>query len=186
MGARHGADPSQPRRICGQRGGGGLAAIVAAMAQGVMVEAERSWALARSASRRTWMPPASGAPRWYPPAYGGIGQCERVRTARRRWVLVATAAWVTAAVVPLAWVLYNVLADETACERTDSEYGSLSWSLMPPGRVCRYDAVDHLPAATVGPSAWESVYLVGLAVCAAVVGTLWYRSRVAHRGHDDG
>jgi MYXO-CTERM domain-containing protein len=65
--------------------------------------------------------------------------------------------------VPVAGFAYFAIVGDEACSRADSDFGVSSWSLIPPGHVCRYDGLEAI-AETVGPSPFMSLYLVAALV----------------------
>ncbi len=73
------------------------------------------------------------------------------------------AGWCLLLSLPVLWVAYNEFMGVTACEhpRFDSNYGELSWSVLPPGRVCRFaNLPDGRPVETSGPHLYMSLYLL--------------------------
>jgi hypothetical protein len=96
---------------------------------------------------------------------------------RHRRSRLVVAIWCFALSMPVFWVAHNELMGVTACEHPDfdSNYGDLSWSLFPPGRVCRFDAMPEYgrPAETFGPHIYLSLYLA----IVAVAGVILFRRR---------
>ena len=101
---------------------------------------------------------------------------------RRRIGLLAAGLFVVAAVVAVAWVGIVSTFGDSWCERSDSNYGSLSWSVLPPGHVCTWTADANGFSGVEGPGWQGSVYVVGLGLLGgAAAFLLWPGNEAATR-----
>ena len=93
---------------------------------------------------------------------------------------LALLGWVFVLLIGLAWLMLILGLDWGYCDRGDSVYGELRWSLVPPGPTCTWtikaDGVD----AHQGPTAVMSIWLVTLLVGGLVA---WLLVRMARFGH---
>jgi len=72
------------------------------------------------------------------------------------WVMIALAGW--------GFALFIQFFGDSFCERGDSNYGDMRWSLLPPGPVCKWTEQRNGFAASDGPGPLTSVWLVVLLV----------------------
>ncbi len=93
--------------------------------------------------------------------------------------VVAGTLWVAVAIVGLGWGAVVQVLDDGYCEKVDSNYGKLSWSVVPPGPVCTWAADANGVDEVEGPSPVMSVWLVSLGVLGGVTVWLVRRARVA-------
>ena len=106
---------------------------------------------------------------------------------RFAWILVAALsviAWVGVALVGLAGLTIIAFQGDLGCElrASDSNYGTLSWSAVPPGPVCTFTTAQNGVDKVDGPSPDTSIWLlslVGLGVASA-----WTVRRAMREGAD--
>jgi hypothetical protein len=72
--------------------------------------------------------------------------------------------WLLGAVAGIGWVGLVSFFGDAWCERGDSNYGQLSWSVLPPGHTCTWTAQDNGFDATEGPGWQGSAYIIVMAV----------------------
>ena len=102
------------------------------------------------------------------------------RTRRTRLVLSGGLAAVSAAILAL-WTWYAASGSNTYCELeggSDSEYGSLSWSLIPPGPKCTWTGSDGELITRYAPL--YSVLIIVLIACVTLAIVTLRRAPVAN------
>jgi hypothetical protein len=79
-------------------------------------------------------------------------------------VVLAVLAWIGIAGVGLAWMAVVDFEGDLYCQQpgSDSNYGKLSWSAVPPGPVCTYTAQMNGVDRVDGPTPVTSVWLLTL------------------------
>lgn len=97
---------------------------------------------------------------------------------RRRFVwgllaVVSIVSWVGVALVGLAGLTLIGLEGDLGCDLSgaDSNYGTLSWSALPPGPVCTYTVDENGVGKVDGPSPVTSIWL--LTLVGLGVGATW-------------
>lgn len=123
------------------------------------------------------------------PSWSSVGQAGRVMSVRTKpagppgrlagFVDVA-GAFVLVALVGTAWGALVIAQDDFYCPHPtrDSDYGELSWSVLPPGPQCTWstESGNHVDDAR-GPTPVMSVWLATLAVLGWCVVRTAYRIR---------
>jgi hypothetical protein len=93
--------------------------------------------------------------------------------AKGSWTLVAGLAmcvWIFLALVGAAWLAFISMQGDLGCalSGSDSNFGTLSWSALPPGPVCTYTADWNGVDKVDGPSPVTSVWLLTLVALAVI------------------
>ncbi len=92
---------------------------------------------------------------------------------------LAVLGWVSVLLIGLAWLMLILGLDWGYCERGDSTYGELSWSLLPPGPTCTWTNEADDVDAHRGPTAVMSIWLAALLAGGLVA---WLLVRTARFG----
>lgn len=82
--------------------------------------------------------------------------------------LVATVAGTALLLVGLLWMAFIGFSASTYCERGDSNYGTLSWSTLPPGPVCTWSEGPIRAAETTGPTPVMSMWILVMGALAVI------------------
>ena len=93
--------------------------------------------------------------------------------------VVAVTLWIVLAVVGAIGIAAVDVLGDAGCEKSESNYGKLSWSTIPPGPVCTWTTEVNGFDEVDGPSPVMSIWLVALTVLGA--GSIWlvWRARRA-------
>lgn len=101
-----------------------------------------------------------------------------IRSRDERWLRSRQIAWTAAFMATIGLALIGAgygtllaLVDGFACPTpgADSEWGELSWSVLPPGPRCTWTAELHGVDRVEGPGPVTTLWLLILAVMAAVL-----------------
>ena len=93
---------------------------------------------------------------------------------------LAVLGWVSLLLIGLAWLMLILGLDWGYCDRGNSAYGELRWSILPPGPTCTWTTEADGVDAHQGPTAVMSIWLVTLLVGGLVT---WLLLRMARFGH---
>lgn len=111
-------------------------------------------------------------------------EVQRARTLPWRVAAAVLAVgWAGVLLLGLAWGSFVVLADDLYCERTpgSSDYGDLSWSIVPPGPQCSWPGAD-----VRGPTPVMSAWLLFLLALGGLAVWLARHGRVAQLPDPEG
>lgn len=80
-------------------------------------------------------------------------------------------AWLLTLAAGMGYALLVQLRGSTYCEPSEgsSQYGDLSWSVLPPGPTCRFSQEVHGFDATRGPTPVMSIWIAALLLGACVI-----------------
>jgi len=96
------------------------------------------------------------------------------RRSGRRWVVAAAVAaifWFALAILGTVGLASVAVLGDAACEKSESNYGKLSWSTIPPGPVCTWTTSLNGVDEVAGPGPIMSLWLVSLGVLGG--GSIW-------------
>lgn len=87
---------------------------------------------------------------------------ERKKAGGLRWAMLSL--WLVMLLSGFGFVALTAAFQSANCYRADSNRGTLTWSLVPPGHVCTWTTARNGLDARQGPGAWPSVYVALMAV----------------------
>lgn len=102
-------------------------------------------------------------------------------TAWRVLAGLAVVGWFCVLLIGLAGAMLILVLDWGYCERGDSVYGELRWSLLPPGPTCTWTLEADGFDARQGPTAVMSIWLATLVAGGLIAWLLVRRARFGQR-----
>lgn len=89
--------------------------------------------------------------------------------------------WFFVLLIGVGWAMLILVLDWGYCERGDSVYGQLRWSLLPPGPTCTWTVEADGFDAHQGPTAVMSIWLATLVAGGVLAWPLVRRARFGRR-----
>jgi hypothetical protein len=111
-------------------------------------------------------------------------QTAATKTSLTLWRILAGVAvlgWFCVLLIGIGWAMLILVLDWGYCNRGDSVYGQLRWSLVPPGPTCTWTVEADGFDAYQGPTAVMSIWLATLVAGGLMAWILLGKARFGRR-----